>query len=134
LRGLEKLAVDANPVLSSLLGGRARDVFLLEKPLFYTTAFNFREAEKYIPRLAEKRGLRAEDLYLALSAMPITVCEEDLYAPKMRAALRLLGDRDPDDCHLLALALALGCPIWSNDRDFEGCGVRVYGTAELAGK
>lgn len=48
----------------------------------------------------------------------ITVCDEEFYAPRMRAALRLLGGRDPDDCHLLALQL--GCPIWSNDRDFEG--------------
>ncbi len=38
---------------------------------------------------------------------------------------------DPDDIHLLALALKLNCPIWSNDKDFEGLGVEVYSTLDL---
>jgi len=31
----------------------------------------------------------------------------------------------------LALALELGLPIWSNDRDFDGLPVDVYPTARL---
>lgn len=131
LSSLEKLAVDANPILSALIGGSARAVFLVEKPLFYTTAFNLREVEKYIPHLAVKRGLDSGDLFLALSMLPIRVCNEEFYKAKIRQARSLLGNRDPDDCHLLALALTVDCPIWSNDRDFDDCRVRVYKTAAL---
>lgn len=34
------------------------------------------------------------------------------------AALARIGPRDPDDWPILACALALNCPIWTEDRDF----------------
>jgi hypothetical protein len=34
----------------------------------------------------------------------------------------------------LALAVGLGLPIWSNDRDLEGHGVTTYSTAQLLRK
>jgi predicted nucleic acid-binding protein len=45
--------------------------------------------------------------------------------------LKQLLDRDPEDAHALALAWALGLPLWSNDRDFEGQAVERYTTARL---
>lgn len=131
LKGLEKLAVDSNPILSAIIGGSARAVFLSDGIAFYTTSFNFREVEKYIPQLSLKRGISTEDLYLALSLLPLAIYEEDFYMSKLRQAKKLIGERDPDDCHLLALALKLNCPVWSNDRDFEGLGIRVYSTTDL---
>jgi predicted nucleic acid-binding protein len=131
LKGLEKLAVDANPILSALIGGKARDVFLSEGISLYTTHFNFEEVEKYIPRLSIQRGLPIDDLYLALSMVPVIVCDEEFYKSKSKQAARLIGKRDPDDRHLLALALELQCPLWSNDRDFEGLGVKIYTTTDL---
>ncbi|MBI4378131.1 MAG: PIN domain nuclease [Nitrospinae bacterium] len=133
LKGLEKLAVDANPILSAILGGSARKVFLKSEtsiPL-YTTVFNFREVERYIPILSAKRGISAEGLYLALSILPLIICDENFYREKIRKARTLTGKRDPDDIHLLALALKLECPLWSNDKDFEGIEITVYKTLEL---
>jgi len=49
----------------------------------------------------------------------------------MNTALQRIGRRDPTDADLLALALAEDVPLWSQDKDFEGCGVRVYSTTEL---
>jgi predicted nucleic acid-binding protein len=135
LRGLEKLAADANSILSAIIGGCARDIFLkAEGTAFFTTAFNFREVEKYIPLLSAKRGIPPEDLYLALSTLPVTVCDENFYRSKLKKADKLIGKRDPDDRHLLALALKLECPIWTNDRDFEDLGVNVYRTEDLMKK
>ena len=72
LKNLEKLAVDANPILSAIIGGKARDVLLnSETTYFYTTVFNFKEVEKYIPTFSTKRSIDAEDLYLALSLLPL---------------------------------------------------------------
>lgn len=132
LKNLEKLAVDANPILSAIIGGNAKEVFLkAEGTSFYATIFNFKEVEWYIPVFSAKRGIPVEDLYLALSTLPLFVCDEDFYKEKIKEAKRLIEKRDPDDIHLLALALKLKCPIWSNNRDFEGLGVDIYGTLDL---
>lgn len=135
LNSTEKLAVDANPILSAIIGGTARGVFLSSgKTIFYTTVSNYREVEKYIPVLASKRNLPMEDLYMALSMLPITVCDENFYKAKIKKARQLIEKRDPDDMHLLALALILDCPIWSNDKDFIESGVKVYSTLDLIKK
>jgi len=47
------------------------------------------------------------------------------------AARKQIADRDPGDVDVLALALRLDVPVWSNDRDFEGTGVERMTTAEL---
>ncbi|MEW6053614.1 MAG: PIN domain-containing protein [Nitrospirota bacterium] len=135
MKDIEKLAVDANPILSAIIGGRARAVFLEADHIsFYTTLFNFKEVEKYIPILAAKRSLPLDDLYLALSSLPISVCDLEFYKAALKKAERLIGGRDRDDVHLLGLALKLSCPIWSNDRDFDGVGVKIYSTLALIRK
>ena len=45
------------------------------------------------------------------------------------AALTRIGPRDPDDWPILACALALNCPIWTEDKDFFGTGVATWTTA-----
>jgi len=135
LKDIEKLAVDANPILSAIIGGKATSVFLNADHIsFYTTLFNFKEVEKYIPTLASKRSLPLDDLYLALSTLPVSVCDVEFYKDTLRKAESLIGDRDPDDIHLLALALKLSCPIWSNDRDFDDVGIKIYSTLALIRK
>ena len=135
LKDIEKLAVDANPILSAVIGGKARSVFLdCEHISFYTTLFNFKEVEKYIPALASKRSLPLDDLYLALSTLPVSVCDVEFYKDTLKQAKSLIGERDLDDIHLLGLALKLSCPIWSNDRDFDDVGIVVYSTLALIRK
>lgn len=131
LKSIEKLAVDVNPVLSAIIGGKARAVFLAGETVFYTTAGNYREVERYIPVLAAKRNLAAEDLYLALSMLPVIVCDVSFYSEKIKKAKQMIEGRDSDDVHLLALALKLNCPIWSNDKDFEKLEIEVYTTLDL---
>ena len=41
-----------------------------------------------------------------------------------------MARRDPDDWPILAAALALDCPIWTEDRDFFGVGVATW-TSDL---
>ncbi len=134
MKSIEKLAVDANPILSAVIGGNARVIFLTADHVsVYTTLFNFREVEKYIPVLASKRNLHLDDLYLALSTLPLIVCDIEFYRNALGKARTMIEKRDPDDVHLLSLALKLSCPIWSNDRDFEGL-IRVYSTLDLISK
>jgi predicted nucleic acid-binding protein len=50
----------------------------------------------------------------------------DVYGEFEAEARERLGQRDPEDWPILAAALALGCPIWTEDTDFFGCGVATW--------
>ncbi len=133
----KRLVVNANPILSSLLGGNATRIFLgLPVEEFATTQHTLAEVKRYIPDLSQK--LRAKgvevtegELFLALLTLPIKVYPRSFYRESLREAKARIAKRDPHDVDLLALALALGAPIWSNDEDFKVAGIEVFTTAEL---
>ena len=60
-----------------------------------------------------------------------TVMTRDIYADFETEARKRLASRDPDDWPILAAALALGCPIWTEDTDFFGCGVATWTSASI---
>jgi len=114
------------------MGGKAGRIFLAEKLDFVTVEPVLADVEKYLPVLADKKGLDLPAMRAVLALLPITVVSPGGYASHTAEARELVGGRDPDDVPLLALALALRCPIWSNDHDLRGIpGVTVYTTAEL---
>jgi predicted nucleic acid-binding protein len=51
----------------------------------------------------------------------------DYFAFK-QAAMRRVAKRDPDDWPILATALFMKAPIWTEDRDFFGTGVATWTT------
>ncbi len=127
-----KLAADANVLLSAVIGGRARVVLShpeVEEVL--TTASVFAEVEEYAAILGRKKRLTPEALMLAVASLPVSIVARDVYVGSMAKARRRIGKRDPDDVELLALALHFQIPLWTNDHDFEGCGVEWFTTAEM---
>jgi hypothetical protein len=60
-----------------------------------------------------------------------TVVSQDLYGDFEAEARKRLGARDPEDWPILAAALAVGCPIWTADTDFFGCGVATWTSASI---
>jgi hypothetical protein len=54
--------------------------------------------------------------------------EAETYASFEAVARERIDKRDEDDWPVLAAALALGCPIWTEDTDFFGCGVATWTT------
>ena len=127
-----KLAADANVLLSAVLGGRAK--LVLSHPEIegiFTTEVTLSEVEEYVILLARKRRLSLDTLLLAVATLPVSVVERETYARAVVQARRLIGQRDPDDIEILALALHLKIPLWSNDNDFRDTGVEWYTTAEL---
>ena len=68
---------------------------------------------------------------LAVASLPVSIVARAVYAQSIAQARKRIGCRDPDDVELLALALHFKIPLWSNDNDFEGCGVERFTTAEL---
>ncbi|RDV80916.1 PIN domain-containing protein [Ammonifex thiophilus] len=131
-----KLAVDANPILSAAIGGKAGQVFLAGSELeFLTVEPVLDEVEKYLPILAAKKGLSLSLTKTALALLPLVVVPTREYAAFIGKAQELIGQRDPDDVPLLALALTYRYPVWTNDSDFQSIpGVEVITTAELLSK
>lgn len=128
----ERLVVDANVILSAVIGGKAADLVWNPWLDLATTAHTLREVARYLPTLADKAGVALDIALGALRLLPITSYRRGFYQAKVAQARDLIGGRDPDDVDLLALALKVGSPIWTNDRDFRGLGVAVYTTAQLA--
>jgi predicted nucleic acid-binding protein len=89
------------------------------------------EVQRYVPRVAQKLGVEQTFLEYALNLLPLRVYSARRYARAVRETRRRIERRDPTDVDVLALALHLDVPVWSNDRDFEDTGVSQFTTAEL---
>jgi len=128
---IKSVAADSNVLLSAVAGRAARRVFARSELLVVTTEQNIDEVLEYLPEFGERYGIANELLLNALAALPITVYSEDQYTRGLPAARRLIAGRDADDVALAALALDLGIPIWSNDRDYDNFPTGIFTTAEL---
>jgi len=127
-----RLVADANVLLSAVIGGQAKAV--LEHPAVetvVTAAATFAEVEEYAGHLAKKKRLDLELVLLAVATLPVRIVPREQCKDALPRARRKIGKRDPDDVEILALAMHLGWPLWSNDNDFEVAGIEWYTTAEL---
>lgn len=127
-----KLAADANVLLSSVIGGQAVRVLrhrAIEEIL--TTATTIAEVREYAGLLAKKKRLAMDLVLLAAATLPVTIVARSAYASFLAESRKRIGRRDPDDVEILALALYMDIPIWSNDNDFRDAGVEWYTTASL---
>ena len=126
------LAAGANVLLSAVVGARATDILAHQSVDEVVTAeATFQEVQEYASQLARKKRLSLDVVLLAVAALPVRVVAREDYAGAVPKAEKRIGGRDPDDIDLLALAIQLQIPVWSNHNDFEGTGVEWYTTAEL---
>lgn len=127
-----RLVADANVLLSAATGGRA--ALILARPDLVegvTTASALAEVQAYAAALARKVRLPLDTVLLAVATLPILIFDRREYTSALPEARRRIGMRDPDDVDVLALALHLGVPVWSNDSDFNTAGIEWYTTAQL---
>ena len=130
------LIVDANILVRAVLGRRVRAVIEkhAEDVSFYVPEVAFADAEEHVPTLVVKRGgdpQRALALLHALGGL-VEVITDEVYGSFETVARERLKLRDPEDWPILAAALALGCPIWTEDTDFFGCGVATWTSGLVA--
>lgn len=124
------LVVDANILVSAVLGKRVRAVIEAhaEDVSFFVPEVAYSEAEEHLPTLVVKRGgdpEKALSLLRSLRSLVVLIGSE-VYGELEAEARERLGARDAEDWPILASALALGCPIWTEDTDFFGCGVATW--------
>ena len=104
-----RLVVDANPILSALIGGKARQIFF-EAAIqgFAVPAAVVEEVRTHLPPLALKVGVRVRFFEYAQELLPLTSYAPKAYQQHLSEARRRIGRRDTDDVDALALTLRLG--------------------------
>jgi predicted nucleic acid-binding protein len=112
------IVIDANPIISALMGGFSREVIFNHHFEFITTDFTIKEIIKYIPYIAKKADVSEDFIRSLLNLLPLRIYKSKTYQEKINEAEMLV--RDKKDVKILALALATSFPLWSNDKHFDG--------------
>jgi predicted nucleic acid-binding protein len=129
------LVLDANILIRATLG--AHVVRVIEQQhdqvRLLATSTSIEDAHRHLPQIVTARHMDlgpATDVLEDVTAMVQEVGPET-YAPAMPEAMERIGKRDPDDADILATALVLDCPVWTEDQDFFGTGVPTWTTTNL---
>lgn len=61
----------------------------------------------------------------------VQLLDLELYVGLQQQALLRIAARDADDWPVLACAMAIGCPVWTEDADFFGTGVATWTTDRI---
>jgi predicted nucleic acid-binding protein len=129
------LVLDANILIRAVLSERVRNLILdnSEKVRFFVPQVCAADAKKYLPEILSGKGL---DPNLAVDVLDglmrhIQPLEDDWLEDFEESARQRMQRRDPDDWPVLAAALALDCPIWTQDADFFGVGVVTWSTQHI---
>lgn len=126
------LVLDANILMRAVLGKHARALLAKygERIELVAPDVAFDEARKHLPQVIERRKLQQEPFmaYFASLADIVQTVELESYSAFETIARQRLARRDEDDWPILAAALTLRCPIWTEDSDFFGCGVATWTT------
>lgn len=129
------IVLDANVLMRAVLGRKVAELLQTFAPqiTFLAPDVAFHDVREHLAAVLTKRGELAAlplamDKLRALSAAVQSVDHAE-YEAMQPAAMARIGPRDPDDWPVLACALLLNCPIWTEDRDFFGTGVATWTTA-----
>ena len=129
------IILDANILIRAVLGQRVRELVMdhAAHVSFFAPDDAFGEARQYLPGLLAKRGVSGAAALATLDALGAVVqpIDAELYQPLRQSALARIGERDPDDWPVLACALLLDCPVWTEDADFFGTGVATWTTSRV---
>lgn len=124
------IVLDANILIRAVLGKRVRELLVdnAERVQFFSPDVAYADARKYLPALLEKRGVHSESAMAVLDALESLVwpLELGVYEGFKMQALQRIAMRDADDWPVLACAIAIGCPMWTEDADFFGTGVATW--------
>jgi predicted nucleic acid-binding protein len=124
------IVLDANILIRAVLGRRVRELIVDNADVvqFFAPDVAYADARKYLPSLLEKRGVKSEPAMAVLDALESIVrpLELGVYEGLNTQALQRIAIRDADDWHVLACAMTIGCPVWTEDADFFGTGVATW--------
>jgi len=117
-----KIVVDANVIISALIGGSSRDILFDHRYDFLTAEFTLEEVKKYIPEIANKSDTDEKFIMETLELIPLTIKKRDFYGESLSEAEEMIGEIDEKDVDILGLAIKTNNYLWSQDKDFEKAG------------
>ena len=129
------IVLDANVLMRAVLGRRVDRLLqrFASQVTFLAPDVAFDDVHEHLASVLTQRGepraLQPALEKLARLRLAVRVVDPSEYEVMKPAALARICPRDPDDWPILACALALKCPIWTEDRDFFGTGVATWTTA-----
>jgi predicted nucleic acid-binding protein len=126
------LVLDANILLRAVFGQRVRELLeaFEDAVTFYSPDVCFDDARKYIPDVSARRKIDPLPGLAVLEEVSNIVesVDQSLYEDFESVARERVTPRDPDDWQVVAVALLLDFPIWTEDQDFFGSGVATWTT------
>jgi predicted nucleic acid-binding protein len=114
-----KIAVDATPIVSALIGGASSAIIFDHRLDFVSIEFTFDEVKKYLPLISKKSGVSIEELNYALKLLPIKFYKKDFYKFSVVRAQKIIGKIDAKDVDILSLSFKENCFLWSEDKHFR---------------
>ena len=130
------IVLDANILIRAVLGKQVRELIFgnVETVKFFAPDVAYADARKYLPALLKKRGVEPSAAMLVLDRLECIVqpIDFELYTGMQQQALQRIAVRDADDWPVLACAMTLGCPVWTEDADFFGTGVATWTSDRIA--
>jgi predicted nucleic acid-binding protein len=126
------VVLDANILIRAVLGRRVREILEVHftSANFFAPDTAIAEAREHLPQILLKRGINPESAMTVLDELLelIGFIDVEIYGRFETTARQRLHKRDEEDWPVLATALALECPIWTEDADFFGAGVATWTT------
>ncbi|AMS33043.1 nucleotide-binding protein [Betaproteobacteria bacterium UKL13-2] len=130
------IVLDANILIRAVLGKRVRELIFDNAATvkFFAPDVAYADARKYLPALLKKRGVDSSAAMVVLDRLEGVVqsIDAELYAGMQQQALQRIAVRDAEDWPVLACAMTLGCPVWTEDTDFFGTGVATWTSDRIA--
>ena len=78
------IVVDANIILSALLGGKPSFILFDPRFKFITAEFTINEVKKYFPKLQSKLNVTQEELISLLYNLPLRIYKKDFYKDNLK--------------------------------------------------
>ncbi|MBS0359337.1 MAG: nucleotide-binding protein [Proteobacteria bacterium] len=129
------LVLDANILIRAVLGNKVRELLIKYSEIadFFIPDVCVEDAQKYLPMVFEKRKLSSETALKILSKLQclLQTVDKSIYQEYAIEAQQRIKNRDFHDWPVVATALSLNCPIWTEDQDFFGSGLPVWTTDRI---
>ncbi len=132
------IVADTNVLISALIKDHSINAKLIKSGYFsvYFPEFGLKELDGYQAYIKAKREKGSQSIALEYARSfilkSIKIIPSDQYQSKMRDAFEIMKEIDEKDAPILALAMQMGYPLWSNDKNFQRQNaVKVYTTGDL---
>ncbi|MBI4212729.1 MAG: nucleotide-binding protein [Chloroflexi bacterium] len=134
------LVLDANILIRAVLGRRVLSLLeaYVSRVHFLAPEVAYAEASTHLPAILASRALPQERVATLLEQgvlprlpMLVTPVPHEAYADLEPEARRRLQRRDEADWPIVALALLLDSPVWTEDQDLFGTGVPTWTTDRI---